>query len=70
MQTESITSSLLERFAEVPLILCKDNANREHKSSLLERFAEVPLILCKDKYKNDNRQVFIQKSFIRNEHFS
>ena len=24
----------------------------------------------KDKYKNDIQQVFIQKSFIRNEHFS
>ena len=39
-------------------------------SSLFERFAEVPLILCKDKYKNDNQQVFMQKSFILNEHFS
>jgi len=38
-------------------------------SSLFERFAEVPLILCKDKYKNDNQQVFMQKSFILNEHF-
>ena len=37
--------------------------------SLFERFAEVPLILCKDKYKNDNQQVFMQKSFILNEHF-
>ena len=28
MQTECRASSLLERFAEVPLILCNDNANR------------------------------------------
>ena len=28
MQTESRTSSLLERYAEVQLILCKDNANK------------------------------------------
>ena len=34
MQTESRTSSLLERYTEVQLILCKDNANREQNVKL------------------------------------
>ena len=34
MQTESRASSLLERFAEVQPILCKDNANREQSVKL------------------------------------
>ncbi len=34
MQTESRTSSLIERYAEVQLILCKDNANREQNVKL------------------------------------
>ena len=34
MQTESRASSLLKRFAEVQLILCKDNANREQSVKL------------------------------------
>ena len=47
VQTESRISSLLECFAEVQPILCKDCANRM-QSSLLECFAEVQPILCKD----------------------
>ncbi len=48
VRTESRASSLLERFAEVMPILCKDSANQSRASSLLERYAEVMPILCKD----------------------
>ena len=34
MQTESIDASLLASYAEVQLILCKDNANREQRGKL------------------------------------
>ena len=34
MQTESRDASLLAIFAEVQLILCKDNANREQRCKL------------------------------------
>ena len=50
------------------LILCKDNANERNEN--LFSNCRVQPIFCKDKYKNDNQQVFANKSFIRNEHFS
>ena len=34
MQIESIDASLLVSYAEVQLIFCKDNANREHRCKL------------------------------------
>ena len=40
-------SSLLEYYAEMQLILCKDNAN-ERNENLLSN-CRVQLILCKDK---------------------
>ena len=39
MQIESKNASLLGFFAELPLILFKDNANREQNASLLVFFA-------------------------------
>ena len=34
MQTESIDASLLASYADVQLILCKDNANLDHRCKL------------------------------------
>ena len=49
MQTECRISSLLGYYAEVQLILCKDNANRMHNEiNGFISYAEVQLILCKD----------------------
>ena len=37
-------------YAEVRLILCKDNANRMHNEiNVFISYAEVQLILCKDR---------------------
>ena len=47
---------LFECYAEMQLILCKDNANREQNHQvLLECYAETQLSLCKD---NANRMLF------------
>ena len=49
MQGECRTSSLFGCYAEPPLILCKDNANRMHnEKNVFISYAEVQLILCKD----------------------
>jgi hypothetical protein len=53
MQIECRTSSLLECFAEMQLILCKDNANERNESLLSD--CRVQLILCKDKKKLENK---------------
>ena len=40
---------MLECYAEMQLILCKDNANREqNRQTTFECYAEMQLILCKD----------------------
>ena len=41
-------TSLLEYYAEMQPILCKDSANRMQNTSLLEYYAEMQPILCKD----------------------
>ena len=49
MQTECRISSLLEYYAEVQLILCKDSANREqNEMNVFISYAEVQPFLCKD----------------------
>ena len=47
VQTECRKTSLLEFFAEVQPILCKDNASERNVSLLTD--CQVQLILCKDK---------------------
>ena len=46
MQIESrIAKHKFERYAEMQLILCKDNANREqNRQTAFERYAEMQLI--------------------------
>ena len=51
MQTECRDASLLVIYAEVQLILCKDNANERNEN--LFSNCRVQLILCKDKQKNE-----------------
>ena len=65
MQIECRTSSLLECYAEMQLILCKDNAN-ERNESLLSN-CRVQLILCKDKKNiwktNEMRTKIFERKF-------
>ena len=65
MQIECRTSSLLECYAEMQLILCKDNANERNESLLSD--CRVQLILCKDKKKiwktNEMRTKIFERKF-------
>ena len=53
MKTECKTKELVLFFAEVHLILWKDNENRVQNKRTCSFFAEVHLILWKD---NENRE--------------
>jgi len=56
MQIECRTSSLLECFAEMPLIFWKDSAS-ERNESLLSN-CRVQLIFCKDNANERNENLF------------
>ena len=64
MQIECIASSLLERFAEMQLIFCKDNANERRISSLLEYSAECSLSFAKIQKISINAIVMNEKVLI------
>ena len=58
MQIECRKSSLLELYAEMQLILCKDNANREeNEMNLFISYPEMQLIFCKDILNKKTRQI-------------
>ena len=59
MQGECRTSSLLECYAEVKLILCKDNARREeNEMKTFISYPEPKLILCKNRTFIDMKYLF------------
>ena len=64
MQIECIASSLFERFAEMQLIFCKDNANERRISSLLEYYAECSLSSAKIQKISINAIVMNEKVLI------
>ena len=64
MQIECIASSLFERFAEMQLIFCKDNANDRRISSLLEYSAECSLSSAKIQKISINAIVMNEKVLI------
>ena len=64
MQIECIASSLFERFAEMQLIFCKDNANERRISSLLEYSAECSLSSAKIQKITINAIVMNEKVLI------
>ena len=64
MQIECIASSLFERFAEMQLIFCKDNANERRISSLLEYSAECSLSSAKIQKISINAIVMNEKVLI------
>ena len=55
MQTESRDASLLVIYAEVQLILCKDNANREQRCKLACDLCRGAAFLCKDNANREQR---------------
>ena len=62
MQGECRTSSLLECYAEVKLILCKDNARREeNEMKTFISYPEPKLILCKNNARREENEM---KTFI------
>ena len=57
MQTESRDASLLASYAEVQLILCKDNANREQRCKLACKLCRGAAYLMQ-RYKMKNKKRF------------
>ena len=58
MQTESRDASLLASYAEVQLILCKDNANREQRCKLACKLCRGAAYLIQ-RYKMKNKKRFL-----------